>query len=784
MSLSLRPEPYLARALAGGGGAPSSAITSLEVMGATPLLDATDDYGDATVRPGVNGNGWVVKVTVPYLVGQTFDPTKIVLSPIDPGFTESGTTTVGRTVRGTKVIRRQYSANASPQSANDGITFTVYFALADLIYDSARAISLTATAEAGFYGASQAGAVANVVNSSTRAYLKPGGGWLTLQHESCGAGGMYVEFYATSRYMRNGKPVPRVEIIGKDAQGTPNVAATQTVTSTTISTTLTQGQPPDCYAATIPVTNLTQSDLCRANAKVYPWIGDAAAVLDLEVDGVNPTGDWVTACPQTVLRFLNDKTGGYTGAHAAVKAGAVGGTVQASRALAVTTPFPTWTAAKDAVITYNNANKSHNDMGGAKIWMMEDSLGTGANHSTANSGITADFHTSVAGKTWLETLVDTDATGSVIMTMATTRIAADLCKWNIRIHHTAGNGFNANSGDNNKRIAFTSAVDLTGTTAGAPINYQFGLCCLQNLDIIFGGSTASNRTPGVGFSSAKMQLAYFCGVVSTDAGASPGPSPYFAVGNYTRRFTFSGADTTAIPTMASQDGLVFANNKSFDMRNTCVWGHRDTLTRGLFLIQDIFERCIDTSAPAIQLGGDGHITPFDNVVVGYITIPGGDNGWTRFNHAYTDANGAVGISKRDYLLYCILGQYNCKTEIFNGATLNKGRNGNWEVIYTVGHAGNVAFGSSNGDGTVNDTGSWLGSYWQTDSIADASTGDGVTYVDDNSGGSGTGEGDYKPNGASNEAYDRVPAGFAGLAHDINGVSRLNDGTGAAGAVER
>jgi hypothetical protein len=110
-------------------------LATITIMGGSPLLDATGDYGDATARTGVPADGWVAKATMPYLVGQTFDPTKVTLTISDPGYDGAGAaTTVTRTLTGRAVLRRQYNAASAKQISNDGLTFTVYFSLADAVY--------------------------------------------------------------------------------------------------------------------------------------------------------------------------------------------------------------------------------------------------------------------------------------------------------------------------------------------------------------------------------------------------------------------------------------------------------------------------------------------------------------------------------------------------------------------------------------------------------------------------------------------------------------------------
>lgn len=762
----------------GGSPAPASAITLLKVVDATGL-DATGDYGDVTSRPGVNGSGFVGMAVLPWLAGQTFDPTKISLTVSDPGYNGAGSTTVNRTVTGGEILRRQYSAQAQRQQANDGVTLTVYFSLSEEVYQGSTITA--AAAAAGYYGASQAGAINTRVNASTRAYPKALWAWLNLPQERATGSGFNVEGVAYHRHAMNGRQVARVEFIAKDSQGTPNVAATQTASSTSLSAFQTKGQIAEAYKAAIPLANLTQGDLCQVNVKVYPWIGDASSVLDLAVDGVA----WPTANPQTPLRFLNDKTGGYGGAHAAVKAGAAGGTVQSSYAAAVGTPYPTINAALAAVQVWNNANKGHNDHSGATVWLMEDSAGAGANHSTANSGVAANINTVAAGQCWTDVRVDTAATGTVKMTMAATRTATSLIRWMVDIDHTAGNGLDMGATVNYSLAAFEGKLNLAGTTATVPVCYRTGLVYLRNFEVV-GAPTAVGPIPGgVAGAAFRMQFPLQLGCVMEDIAINKQLLPFGMIGCKTKRCTLFENDNSAIPNFDSNDGMVIANNLFRDARLASEIGRYKTYSRGLAFIQNVIERSVAASSiPALQIGGDDRLLALDNVVITYNTIPGVDTG-SRANLAYADAVGSEGVIKRISLRFNLLYEYNCKTDTFTTKTTSTGRVGNWQGRYGVGFEGNaIVNGDSSGAGVVDASGgNWLGEFWPTGNGLKVGASN-VTFTDNKAGTAGAGGGTYTLTGGSNAAYSRVVAGRAGLAFDLAGASRRNDGSGAAGAYER
>lgn len=765
-----------------------SAISLLEI--ASPAeLDGTGAYGDATVRPGVNGNGWVAKVTVPYNAAATFDPSKITLNVQDPGFDANGATTVSRTVQGGAELRRQYGAQAQRQEANDGATLTIFFSLTDEIYQGTTVVS--AYAAAGYYGAAQAGSIGNRVNGSTRPYPKPLAAFLNLQHERATGTSFPVEAVAYHRHAMNGRQVARVEFIAKDAQGTPNVAPVQAATSTSLSAFQSKGQIAEVFKASIPLTNLTQGDLCQVNMKVYPWLGDASAVLDLAVAGVA----WPTANPQTPLRFLNDKTGGYGGAHVAVKAGAVGGTVQASYAAAVSTPFPTLNAAMAALPAWNQANRGHNDHSGSIVWLMEDGVGLGAIHSTAGSGVAANMNAVVAGQCWTDVRPDPAATGPVKVTMATGRTTANLLRWMVDIDHTAGNGLDAGATVNSVMSAYENLkLNLAGTTATVAICYRNGLTYMRNVEVLGSPGDAKAVPGGAAPGGYRQQLALMLGYVAEELTVTRQLMPFVLVGARTKRCSFAEHDYATNATLDSADGAIIANNRMLDVRVSSTWAQTQPVVRGLALVQNVLERAVVASVPTLQIGGDGMLQPMDNIVLQYNTVPGVDT-TGRSNLAYTDAAGSEGLIKRISLRFNLLAEYNCKTDTFTGSPAgsltSKGRVGNWPSRYGVGFEGNVIINgdSSNGGGGAGagavdaSGGNWLGEFWPASNVLKAGAAN-VTFTNNKSGVAGAGGGTYTLTGGVNAAFSRVPAGRAGLSFDLMGAARLNDGSDAAGAYAR
>jgi hypothetical protein len=742
-----------------GGAPPAAAISSLTIMGPT-LIDATGDFGDATSRVGVNVNGWVAKATMPYLVGQTFDPSKISINLSDPGYSGAGTaTTVSRTVRGGIILRRQYSAQASQQLSNDGVTFTVYFTLtADnagfaTVHQGTTLVS--ASAAAGYYGASAAGAISGLTNASTVTYPKPLFAWLQRQHTLVGSGGFYVEGVAYHAYGRNGRMVAGVQYVAKDSQATPNVSATQSVSSVALSTLVAKGQPPECYAATIPVSALTQGDLCFVNAKVYPWIGDSSAVLDLSVDGASNTGNWLTANPQTVLRFVNDKSGGYGAAHASVKAGASGGTVQAGETASRSTPFPTLAAALSAVVAWNNANKGHNDSGGAKIWLMDDGAGGAVQHT-----ITSDPGNAAAGIALTEIRPSPSNTAGVSLYSNALYAQHNRISYHVNIKMDASGWFRG----------FGSAVAYfcDGTldqSASSPAQAGY-----ETLAVAYNLTQATSGCFDLTASEPGCQLIGYVNKVNTTDRA-------------TRAHVMIGCDLEHIAvdeiaagtgSPSSQDGKIVANNKLMKLTNAGAGSQSIGsigYAKGFAFVQNVVERAAN-AYPGIEGDDQSSGNAISNAIFAANSVVG-----DRSNLLYSNTAASQGVLKRGSLRFNLHYKRNTKDGVQGSLVSDTGC---WKHLHDVDCYDTVMTGDSAGH-TAPGVANWIGEYWNTPANCNIGL---ASFTNDASvTGSGLGGGDYHPKGSGGTiAKNKVPAGASPLAYFLDGAARANDGSDAAGAL--
>lgn len=744
-----------------------SEIQSVAIMDAT-RLDATGAYGDGASRPGINGEGWVGKIVMPLQIGQTFDPSKIVHEVTDPGYDATGTTTVTRQIRGAIILRRQYNAAASKQQSDNGVVVTIYYALEDFIYGGSTLTKVTA--DAGYYGSLQAGTVGTIANDSERPYPKPLACWVNTQHERSGTSGMYVELSAVHAHGRNGRMVARVEYTATDASS--HTSATVVSAAPALSMLQTQGNIAEVYPATVPLTALTQGDLCQVNAKIYPWIGDASAVLDLAVDGFA----WPTSNPLTPLRFLNDKAGTYGGAIAYVRQGAAGpGVVSRTDATAKASPFPTLALASAALATFNNANSTpaHNDHSGSTILLMDNGSGGAVAHTIAASIATA------AGHCWTHVRRDPSATGAVSILMDNTRAVPDKFKFFVDITHSAGSGFDGGSGGLTKMLAFGGGTITTTLTGNTPaLNHRNGLTYLSNVTVV---SADSRQSMFDIFGANHTQVALALGVVCEENGTDGKMFAHAAIGCRFKRTACQELDPATYPTWSSQDARFIVNcwfRNVVSMATFNGFGSRIAYEHGLAFVQNLVETTAATVGLAIC--ADGTTLPCNNVVVAYNTIVGG-----RFNHMYADVVGAVDVLKRAMISFNLVGDtWNVKTDTFTNNTTATGRVGNWETRHSVGNRGNVCInGTANFASTPSPT-SWFGDHWQNASYFVGAGA--VTFADDKSlpVGAGAGSGTYALTGAENAAYDQVPAGLAMLKFDIAGRARLNNAAGASGCYER
>ena len=537
---------------------------SLTVLDSTPINPVTFPTiaGQPVSAPviGTNGAGWVCAITLPGItsVTGTFDPTQVTLQVLDPGFTTSGaTTSVIRTIVGVAVLKRLFQdplvGTSQGSHPNNNVTYQInvvggnlvlHITLSDWIYVGTTIIS--ATIGSTFYTGS-AGGTPTTTQSSDLAYPLPIFAWHTPHFLStAGSNTLPVEGMVFHREARNSQQVACVKYQATDQHS--NSGAVSVVSGPTLSTWATQAGKPEVWAANIDFSTLTQGDLCTVNAVIYPWIVTAAYNLSSHAFA------WPTNRGQTLLQVFNDRTGAYGGGYVYVSqngndsTGVASGTPATARA----NPYLTLGAASTALAAWNNSNKSHNNLGGGFIRMMDNNGSPGT--------ITVDQINGGPGSTWCILEKDPLATSSVTMSASSSNFLSQPSLLYMR-------NFNYDAPIGSASFAFfgSSASDaklmmnnmtITSESSAIMIGW-YNICWFYNL--IFAG----NNDPKIftsAFKSALTPIVSCCTSPNNAVESVTTVSTY--IGNYLPLGGSAGFNNwDPVNSVSALDGAVFYNNR-------------------------------------------------------------------------------------------------------------------------------------------------------------------------------------------------------------------------------
>ena len=744
-------------------------LLSVTIADSTPI----DPQGGI----GVDGNGWVAVCVLSGItnIAGTLDASKLLLQVQDPGYTANGTpTTVNRTIRGSTYLHRTHPNGDEPLITTDATNLTLYIAFSELIYAGTTIVS--AELESGFYDGSAVGAAGSINNSSTLAYKKPFGAWINFNGDTAESDDVYVEFVAACRTARNGQQVACIEFYADDGVTTgPSVF----VNAPTISTLITKGQPPECFAATVDLTGQAYGGFTKVNAKIYPHIGDD--YTDLDVDGYA----WPTSLPLTPLRVFCDGDDNYGGAYAYVDGvGAGTPAVSDNPVTAKANPYATLTAAFTAVRAWNNANKGHNDFGGAKIRFINDTASPVTYSIATSSGNFAG-----TGRCIVE--ADPLATGEVILEATAQTSQANNTLWRKVTHLSGASNYNllgySTSGSPATTVYFDDcAMDNSLNKNGLGwYSYRY----FRNYTLK-GGNASDLFVNGLG--PTDKALALFAGVVSEDRDSHPRDDgstgwPLAIIGCNLPDYAILNSGVAV-----GNHGRMIVNNvaRQLSLNSTIA----NTIDWGVANIQNVYEYKSGVNVICMSAFADGDLTTIDNYIDYHNTAPG-DRSSRLYNDNVSTQVAPSGVNKAGVSKYSIYDNYNIKDDRFNLGD-GSGSVGNWSYEYSVGNVGNVSmFGNTRRTAIElpqNDSSDqYLGSYWQPSSSPNLlAEGYSQTELMDmfvnwttTPRASPTVGGDYRLTAAATPMLNRVPAGMAVLAFDLDGNPRKNDDSGAAGAYE-
>ncbi len=492
--------------------------------------------------------------------------------------------------------------------------------------------------------------IVGVTNNSAEISPKPVAGWALSDHQMVG-NTLHLEVVAFHRDARAREEIACVEFRATD--GTTTV--TQKVSTSTVAGRSTDASPVIVYACDLDISTLINPHSITVNAKVYPWIGGAASVLDSADSAVAREFSPRTYLRNTALAaapvyaYVNSATG--------IDAT---GVVSTNAALAEASPCLTIAGAINRIHTLNASQD------GCIIRLM---AGT---HVFSNTATTR-----------------TQTTGELVITRdPNTTKAAAIAQFgataHIRLRLGAAGGWV-------RMLGIT--LSRQGTfgwqgESGSPLLLTFDDCNWDNNSHNaqpFGGTVASGNFLGVAFTllgasvlnAGTNENRLFRGCTSTTASTTI--EGWLVLGC-----------TTALGTLTqgarSLNGAIIAYNIFTKILVQVMdIAAAEHITAGMAVVQNIFEFTSATSAAVFRISGDSatgnttHLLLHHNTFAGFFT-----NG--RVNIFYDE-----GATARTNKLMSMRGnihvQINTKGDVFltNGA-----RVGNWGYLYGAGCYGEFA----------------------------------------------------------------------------------------------
>jgi hypothetical protein len=793
-------------------------IIAFEIMSASALPSGGN----------IDGNGVVARIRLKGLagnIGGSYDLSKLSGTGASPGWNRSkvySATNVTRAVALTdKIIRRPFPNQAVRIEEAVGSDLDIYAYLTEewFVADTLSSVTIAA----GFYTGSNASTVtgAGLTNSSTRAYRMPQISWVGLEPwRRMTSSGLTVEAIVDHHNARDGQPVAAVEFYVTRAGVTERSAPTSTMV---LSDEVTSPYRPGVFRATVPLGSLTSPNPVSADAgglgaTIFPWVGTATWDTNSAEFETFPCTGTPKLFPVNIDTDDSYALAGAYISHTGVQIGTptIGLLSAMGPYVPGTTPaYANIKAVGDAARAYNtsvNRARTHDDMAGiravipsgyqAPLWgttaMVNQTTyppGLGyfgvtreVGSSISNTGLTTNAsapttHRAVPSRTIIDgvgifpgvaglTHTITDGGGTGIPTTQPTAAAAVY----IVVRDCAGTGNNDNTNAVFSRAGYrwyhrcnfvSCGDDIVSSNAG-----QFnGLVNLHGTTIDNDANTVNAMCQSGSVIGSSLRS---CTLVTLASGVAPDVLGRMVHSTRADMDDGAGRAMTTIAT-ATQQGTGTA--RSIGVRgeswvNVLLRKVRTGATAGVLGAGE---------SPVHQISSDFATGPVDqpavtNVNRAYLSMAG-----ARANGPYQEA-GTLRIVKEVRDIGIAASQLNTKGDVFAGAG---GASGNRTGTFSY-RFGNARFGIVTGDNSQNNTApgpdAWTGDAMPA--LSQNNVGYGNIWVSDTSlavSNNYAAAGNYTPQSV---LFDRIPNGRAATAFDLMGSARRNNGTGAAGAIER
>lgn len=747
---------------------------------------------------------------------------KLVLTVTSLGFDAAGNaTTVVRSVYGTAIVRKVTPNDTLKDATFDATNTTIRIAFNENIFAKDKAgggnsgTDITCVMLAGFITATAKASLAQssftVTNNSTLAYPKCVGRWAWPGFERV-TRNFLVEMTGYHPYARNRNPFACVKFDCTDEHS--NSAVQQVITNMSISLRGGDAKAVSVYAATIPVSALTQGDVLTVRFRTYPWLGDSTSVLDTDTSADGIAAPSADLTPLMELLDKNDTLACYASVDGV---GAGTPTVQTTAALARTTPYSTLATARTALKAFNNTNHSDNSLNNCIVLMQNGTYSGAGTFTGANTKSRCIVKADLANGA-------TEA--GVVFSTALNQVDNSYMKYEDVTFSGSGAGMVRG---NAAATVWLHSCTLNHTSTS--FCYLWKLCqATQN--------TITALTQGLNSFSTNIGP---WGLIRGNSGPSTpitGHS-YCTIGNtqIIPGFLLTG-NTAGNPI---SDGIVVGWNQGLNYNGILgSWALNTDIVKGIAFIGNLFEKITENTAPLFQISADNSSTNItNNVYLVNNTMVG-----QRENLNYQEGGNVASTRNNWYDQYNLFRDFNTKTDTFTNAarTVNDAVFVNGSAIVTsataafvAGDAGKVlstptcltgglgaiatrdsavqvtltapAIASNTAQkigingyiADANRIGNWAfvygagckGSRYEVanfprdfagiDVAVVGSIGQG--YVSDKSvAGTGAGNGDYSLT-AGAPGLNRIPIGLAPFPFDLSGNPIANDGTGNAGAMQ-